>query len=49
MGHAATNLAIIRHFALNLIKQDKTRKHGVKASRKKAGWDQGYMLHLLNL
>jgi predicted transposase YbfD/YdcC len=49
IGHAATNLSIIRRFALNLIKQDKTRKHGVKASRKKAGWDERYMLHLLGL
>lgn len=49
IGHAATNLSIIRRFALNLIKQDKTRKHGVKASRKRAGWDDRYMLHLLGL
>ena len=49
IGHAATNLGIIRHFALNLIKQDKTRKIGVKGSRKKAGWDDNYMLHLLSL
>ena len=49
MGHAATNLGIIRHFALNLIKQDKTRKIGVKGSRKRAGWDDSYMLHLLSL
>ncbi|MDY6909298.1 MAG: ISAs1 family transposase, partial [Thermodesulfobacteriota bacterium] len=43
------NLAIIRHFALNLIKQDKTRKIGVKGSRKRAGWDDDYMLRLLGL
>lgn len=49
MGHAANNLAIIRHFALNLIKQDKTRKIGVKGSRKRAGWDDDYMLRLLGL
>jgi len=47
MGHAATNLGIIRHFALNLIKQDKTRKVGVKASRKRAGWDESYLHRLL--
>jgi predicted transposase YbfD/YdcC len=49
IGHAATNLGIIRHFALNLIKQDKTRKIGVKGSRKRAGWDGRYLHRLLGL
>ena len=49
IGHAATNLGIIRHFALNLIKQDKSRKVGVKASRKRAGWDETYLHRLLSL
>lgn len=49
IGHAATNLGIIRHFALNLIKQDKSRKVGVKASRKRAGWDEIYLHRLLGL
>jgi predicted transposase YbfD/YdcC len=48
-GNAAANLAVLRHVALNLVKQDKTRKVGVKASRKRAGWDDSYMLHLLGL
>lgn len=49
IGHAATNLGIIRHFALNLIKQDKSRKLGVKASRKRAGWDETYLHRLFGL
>ena len=49
IGHAATNLGIIRHFALNLIKQDKSRKLGVKASRKRAGWDETYLYRLFGL
>ena len=49
LGHAANNLAIIRHFALNLIKQDKKRKIAVKGSRKRAGWDLNYLQHLLGL
>lgn len=48
MGHASENLAILRRFALSLIKQDRTRKSGVKASRKRAGWDNDYLMHLLN-
>ena len=48
-GHAPANLAIIRRFALSLIKQDPQRKIGVKASRKRAGWSNDYLLHLLKL
>lgn len=48
-GHGPTNLAIINRFALSLIKQDPSRKIGVKACRKRAGWDTGYLLHLLRL
>lgn len=49
IGHAAANLGIVRHFALNLIKQDKSRKIGVKGSRKRAGWDETYLHRLLGL
>jgi len=48
-GHGATNFAIIRRFALSLVKQDPFRKIGVKASRKKAGWDNDYLLRLLRV
>lgn len=46
-GHSAQNLAVLRKLALTLIQQDRTRKIGVKASRLRAGWDTGYLLHLL--
>ena len=36
-GYSAANLAIIRHLALNLIKQEKTSKVGIKTKRMKAG------------
>lgn len=48
-GHAQENLAILRRLALNLIKQDSQRKIGVKASRKRAGWDLDYTKRLLRL
>ena len=38
-GNAPENLAIVRHFALSLLKQDRTIKAGIKAKRKAAGWD----------
>lgn len=46
-GNTADNFAILRHFALNLIKADKTRKLGVANSRKMAGWNNDYLMTLL--
>jgi len=47
VGHSAANLAVLRKLARTLIRQDRTRKVGVKASRMKAAWDTGYLLSLL--
>ncbi len=46
-GHSAENFALMRHFAINLLKQDKLTKLGVKNKRLKAGWDDDYRTHLL--
>ena len=45
--NTAKNMNTLRHFALNLLKQDNNRKLGIANSRKRAGWDRGYLLHLL--
>ena len=45
--NAPENLAVIRHIALNLLKQEKTLKVGVKNKRKNAGWDDKYLLKVL--
>jgi hypothetical protein len=47
IGHASENLAIIRRVALNLLKQEKTSKVGITARRKRAGWDNKYLLKVL--
>ncbi len=45
--NAPENLAVIRHIALNLLKQDKSFKGSLKGKRNKAGWDDDYLLQIL--
>jgi predicted transposase YbfD/YdcC len=48
-GHAPENLATLRHIAVNLLKQERSCKLGIKSKRLKAGWDESYMLKVLNI
>ncbi len=45
--NAPENLAIIRHIALNLLKQDRREKGSIRSKRNRAGWDNEYLLSLL--
>ena len=45
--NTAQNMTTLRHFALNIVKQDKGRKLGVANTRKRAGWDRDYLISLL--
>jgi predicted transposase YbfD/YdcC len=47
-GYSAENFAVMRHVAINLLKQDRTTKLGVKNKRLKAGWDDDYLEKLLS-
>lgn len=45
--HAPENLALVRHVALNLLKQETSAKVGIKAKRLKAGWNDDYLAKVL--
>lgn len=46
-GHGAENLSRLRRMALNLLRQEKTVRMGIKNKRLLAGWDHDYLLKLL--
>jgi predicted transposase YbfD/YdcC len=45
--NAPQNFAVLRHMALNLLKQEHSLKVGIKAKRLKCGWDSAYLLQVL--
>ena len=47
-GYAAENFAVLRHIALNLVREEKSIKRGVKGKRLKAGWDNDYLGKILS-
>jgi predicted transposase YbfD/YdcC len=47
VGHAAENLAVLRHVALNLVRQERSARVDVATKRLMAGWDDAYLLQIL--
>ena len=45
-GHGAKNMAVVRHFALNLVRTAKD-KRTIKLRRKRAGWDPNFLANIL--
>jgi len=48
-GHAAQNFSLLNRIALNILKQDKSSKRGIKGKRLNAAWDHPYLLKLLGV
>ena len=44
---AIRTLALLRKIALNIVGRDRTSKASVRARRKKAAWNDSYMLQIL--
>jgi predicted transposase YbfD/YdcC len=45
--NAPQNMAVLRHMALNLLKQEQSTKRSLRGKRLKAGWDEKYLAKVL--
>jgi predicted transposase YbfD/YdcC len=43
----AQTFAVLRHIAVNLLRREPRHKRGIKARRKRAGWDRDYLVQVL--
>jgi predicted transposase YbfD/YdcC len=46
-AQGAQSFSVLRHIALNLLRRERHHKRGIKARRKRAGWDRGDLLQVL--
>ena len=47
IGHGPENFAILRHIALNFIKQETSKNEGTQTKRLNAAWGEDYLLKIL--
>lgn len=47
-GNGARNLAVFRHMAVNLLKNEKTAKGGIHNKRMRAAWNEQYLVRVLS-
>jgi len=48
-GHAQENLSILKRIALNMLNNENSANIGIKAKRKKAGWDKHYLSKIIGI
>lgn len=48
-GNSTQNFSTLNKIALNLLKNEKSTKIGIKSKRLKAGWDNHFLIKVLNL
>lgn len=46
-GHAAENFAVLRHLALNLLRQQQAKRLSTRSKRLKAGWNHDFLLQIV--
>jgi len=46
--HGPENFAVLRHIAVNLLKQETSLKRSIKGKRLFAGWNQDYLLKIIS-
>jgi predicted transposase YbfD/YdcC len=49
VGNSAENFAMIRHIALNLLKQENSMRKSINTKRLQAGWDDTYLMKVLGV
>jgi predicted transposase YbfD/YdcC len=49
MGHGPENFAILRHIAINLLREETSFKGSIKTKRLKCGWNDAYLSKVLNV
>jgi hypothetical protein len=49
INNSAQNFSLLSKIALNILKNDKSSKIGVKSRRLKAGWSTSYLEKLLGM